>query len=319
MVMLEMPIKELALYQGSTPCPPDFDAYWDTALHEMRDIDPQIKLVPAAVSFANADCFDLYFTGVGQSRIHAMFLLPKKRQGKVPAVVQFHGYSDSSGDWSEKLGLVNSGFAVACMDCRGQGGSSEDLTPVRGTTFHGHIVRGLDDAPEKLRYREIFLDAAQLAGIVMEMEEVDASRVGAMGASQGGALTVACAALEPRIRRAAPVYPFLSDYKRVWEMGLAQNAYQELSQYFRYHDPQHLREEEIFTRLGYIDIQNLARRVEAKVLWGIGMADTICPPSSQFAAYNKLCCEKEMKIYPDFAHEKLPGLMDEVQMFMEQL
>ena len=68
--------------------------------------------------------------------------------------------------------------------------------------MRGHIVRGLDDSPDKLLYRQIFLDTAQLARIVMAMPGVDAERVGATGASQGGGLTLACAALA-RIRRAA--------------------------------------------------------------------------------------------------------------------
>ena len=55
----------------------------------------------------------------------------------------------------------------------------------------------------------------------MGLPEVDADRVAATGGSQGGALTLACAALEPRIKRAAPVFPFLCDYQRVWEMDLA--------------------------------------------------------------------------------------------------
>src|SRR5206468_10960218 len=83
------------------------------------------------------------------------------------------------------------------------------------------------------------------------------NRVGATGGSQGGGLTLACAALEPRIKRAAPVYPFLCDYQRVWEMDLAVGAYEELKQYFRLFDPLHEREKEIFTRLGYIDNQHL--------------------------------------------------------------
>ena len=82
----------------------------------------------------------------------------------------------------------------------GQGGLSQDLGEVTGTTFKGHIVRGLDDPPEKLAFRQIFLDTAQLARIVMDMPEVDENRVGAMGGSQGGGLTLACAALEPRIK-----------------------------------------------------------------------------------------------------------------------
>ena len=189
-----------------------------------------------------------------------------------------------------------------------------------GNTLHGQFIRGLADAleghPEKLLFRQIFLDTAQLAKIVMEMPDVDADRVGALGGSQGGALTVACSALEPRIKRAAPAYPFLSDYKRVWEIDQAKDAYSELQEFFRFFDPLHRNENRIFEMLGYIDIQNLAPRIQADVLWAIGLMDTICPPSSQFAAYNKIMSDKSMVVFPDYAHENLPGWNDQVFQFM---
>lgn len=221
-----------------------------------------------------------------------------------------------SGDWADKLGMVANGAVVAYMDCRGQGGRSEDVGGVIGTTLNGHIIRGLSDKPEKLLYRQIFLDAAQLAGIVMNLPEVDAQRVGCTGFSQGGGLTLACAALEPRIKRAAPVYPFLSDYQRVWEMDLATGAYAELKNYFRNHDPRHERKEFIFTQLGYIDVQHLAPRIQAEVLMTTGLMDTITPPSTQFAAYNKIVSPKRNIIYPDFGHEGLPGLNDTLLEFL---
>lgn len=162
------------------------------------------------------------------------------------------------------------------MDCRGQGGLSEDNLTVKGTTIRGHIIRGIDDPnPDNLYYRNVFLDTAQTARILMSMEEVDPTRVGAFGLSQGGALTVACAALEPRVSMAIPVYPFLSDYKRAWNLDITTSAYEEINYYFRFFDPHHLREDEILNRLGYIDIQNLAERIQAKVLWVTGLSDSI--------------------------------------------
>jgi cephalosporin-C deacetylase len=232
----------------------------------------------------------------------------------------FHGYTGDSGDWSDKLGYVSAGLAVAALDCRGQAGSSEDRSLVIGNTLHGHIIRGLDDAlkgaPEKLLFRQIFLDTAQLARVVMSLPGIDLDRLGAIGGSQGGALTIACAALEPRIKRAAPAFPFLSDYLRVWEMDQAKDAYRELQEYFRHADPMHKREAEIFETLGYIDIQFLAPRLRAEVLWAVGLTDTICPPSTQFAVYNKLTSPKTMAIYPDFGHESLPGFNDQAFQFL---
>ena len=47
-----------------------------------------------------------------------------------------------------------------------------------------------------------------------------------------------------------------------------------------------------------------------------GLMDNICPPSSQFAAYNKIASEKNVVIYPDFGHEYLPFGMDKTMQFM---
>jgi cephalosporin-C deacetylase len=312
MPALDMPLADLLKYQGKNPCPADIDQFWDKALAEMHALGTHCELRPAAIKLPNAECFDLYFTGVGGARIHAKYLRPANRKSgtKIPAICQFHGYTGSAGDWVDKLAWVAQGYAIAALDCRGQGGSSEDVTPVKGTTHHGHIIRGLDDAPEKLLFRAIFLDTAQLARVVMALPEVDGDRVAAAGGSQGGALTLACASLEPRIRRAAPIFPFLCDYQRVWDMDLAKDAYTELRTFFRFFDPTHAREMEIFTRLGYIDCQHLAKRIRADILMGVGLMDAICPPSTQFAAYNRITSKKELVIYPDFGHEHLPGFAD---------
>ena len=319
MPLTDMPLEELKRYQGRNPRPEDLDAYWEAALAEMHAVDPQVERVPASFTSPVADCFDLWFTGVRGARIHAKLLLPKQRAGRAPAVLQFHGYTGHCGDWQSKLGYAASGFVVAALDCRGQGGYSEDVGGVKGTTHNGHIIRGLSDKPENMLMRHIFLDTAQLAKIVMAMPEVDETRVGAMGGSQGGALTIACAALEPRINRLAPVFPFLCDYQRVWEMDLAKDAYVELKEHFRNFDPLHEREKEIFEKLGYIDNQHLAHRIQAEVMMFTGLMDTICPPSSQFAAYNKITAPKSMVIYPDFGHEGLPGIDDTIFQVMMSL
>ena len=51
----------------------------------------------------------------------------------------------------------------------------------------------------------------------------------------------------------------------------------------------------------------------------VGLMDNICPPSTQFAAYNKIQSCKEMLIYPDFGHEGLPGANDRIFDFMAGL
>ncbi len=320
MPIIDMPVSQLETYRGVSPRPADFDAYWAKALSDLEAQDLAVEFVPAAFQTDKAECYDLYFTGVGGSRVHAKFLKPRLIDGKAPAVLQFHGYSADSGDWSGKLGYADEGFVVAALDCRGQGGLSEDRTAYRGTTMNGLIIRGLDDPdPENLYFRNVFLDTVALARIVMNLPYVDAERVGAMGGSQGGGLTLACIALEPRINRAAPCYPFLSDYKRVWDMDLDQRAYAELRNFFRHHDPLHAREDAIFEKLGYIDVSNLAPRIRANVMMATGLMDDVCPPSTQYAAYNRMTCEKRHVLYPDFGHEGLPGFNDMTFQFMLEM
>ena len=41
-----------------------------------------------------------------------------------------------------------------------------------------------------------------------------------------------------------------------------------------------------------------------------GLMDQICPPSSQFAAYNRITAPKRAILYPDFFHEDYPDQHD---------
>jgi len=315
-MLIDKPIPELLSYQGRNPRPADHDAYWERGIAELDALELRPELIPARFICFFADCFDLWFTGTGGARIHAKYVRPKNIAGKIPAVLKFHGYSMDAGDWFQLLPYAAAGMACAALDARGQGGLSEDAGGVKGNTLHGHIIRGLGDDPDKLLFRDIFLDTAAIARVVAGFKEVDPSRMGACGGSQGGGLTVACAALYPGIKRAAPVFPFLCDYQRVWEMDLAKGAYQELQDYFRHVDPRHEREAEIFTTLGYVDVQFLAPRIQGEVLMFTGLMDTICPPSSQFAAYNKITSKKSVTFYPDFGHEGLPDSGDRTFQFM---
>lgn len=311
MPIIDMPLEKLYEYNGINPKPADFDEYWERALAEMEATEPNIELVPAPFDFPDfVEAFDLYFTGVGNSRIYAKYIRPKGKKN-CPALFRFHGYSGACYDYSSFFNYVGAGFCVAALDCRGQGGRSEDNVRCKGNTLHGHIIRGLEDEdPDKLYYRNVFLDTAQLVKIVRGFPEVDAERIGCRGGSQGGGLTYACAALVPDMKVACASYPFLSDYKRVWNMDLDVAAYAEIREFFRNTDPRHINEDKYFEKLGYIDIHNLAPRIKAKMHMFTGLMDTVCPPSTQFAAYNAIPGEKSVTIFPDFGHEGAPGSED---------
>lgn len=314
MPVFDFPLEQLKTYQGQNPRPADFDAYWEKALKELGSASLKIELSAVDLGEPGTEAFDLYFKGVGGARVHAKYLRPKGSSGKAPAIVEYHGYSGNSGDFTDKLKWVKLGYSVFSLDCRGQGGLSEDVGIPVLNSLRGHIIRGIE-TPETFMFRFIYLDCVQLIRIAMEQPGVDPTRIGVTGGSQGGGLSVAAAALEPRVARCASCFPFLSDYRRVWDLNTS-GAYEEIKDWFRRFDPLHQREVEIFTRLGYLDIQNLAPRIKGKVLMSVGLTDQTCPPSTVYACFNKIKVEKEMMVYPDFGHEGLPGWNDAVFKFL---
>lgn len=306
-------LAELEDYRGINPCPGDFDAFWDARVAEAAEVPLDFSVVPAAVpDWPGCLYRDLWFTGIGDARLHAKYICPTGK-GPFPLVLQFHGYPGSSRSWLELSSFVGMGFAVVSMDCPGQGGPGQDLGGYEGTTVAGHIVAGLDGDPKDMYYVRLYQDICILCRIVGEMPEVDEKYIVVNGGSQGGAQGVACAALMPGlIHKAAILYPFLSDYQKVLELGADEIAYEGLRYYSRWFDPEHKNTERWFTQLGYIDTHNFAHRVRCPVLFGVGLSDTVCPPATQMAVYNELTCPKKLLIFPDFAHEEIQAFDDEL-------
>lgn len=320
MPLSDMPLEVMKDYHGKTIRPEDFDQYWDRAIAKMEALGTSYELVPAAVRASGAECFDLWFTGVGGAKVHAKYLRPAHRTGPCAAVLLFHGYRRNCGSWASLMSYVGAGFCVLGLDCRGQGGLSVDNGSVEGTTICGHVIRGATDPnPDKLLMRNIYLDCAQLARIAMAMPEVDETRVAAQGASQGGGLALACAALTPKLNRVAALMPFLCDFRRSWEVANPDGAIYELQYYFKFIDPRHKNEDAFFERLGYIDNVNLAPRIRANVLLLTGLTDRECPPSTQFAAYNGISSPKRYELWPDYGHEVCPDMEDTAMEFLLEM
>ena len=115
--------------------------------------------------------------------------------------------------------------------------------------LRGQIIRGAVEGKEQLFYKDVYLDIYQLIEIVASLPQVDEGQLASYGASQGGALALVAAGLNPRIKRTVAIYPFLSDFRRVLEIGNTSEAYDELFRYFKFHDPFHETEEQIMEHL----------------------------------------------------------------------
>lgn len=174
-LLFDMPFEKLHTYKDTIRARRTLKLIGNSGLAEMNAIDPEIELARRTFKRPMSSAATS-LTGVHGARIHAKLLQPKHAKEPHPAVLMYHGYSGNAGDSVDKLGYVAMGYTVAALDCRGQGGLSEDVGGVKGWTLRGHIIRGLDDAPEEALFRQMLLDTAQLAKIVMAMPDVDATQ-----------------------------------------------------------------------------------------------------------------------------------------------
>ncbi|HFI0120169.1 TPA: acetylxylan esterase [Streptococcus suis] len=298
-----MSLQEMESYLGRQEVPTDFDQFWQGQLASLPDL-PDFELVEKEVGLEGVACYELTFIGQGGSKIFSKVIFPKKEE-KIPVLFYFHGYQGQGPDWSELLKYTAVGIGVVAMDVRGQAGRSQDLGCFEGITVKGQVIRGMVQGPNHLFYKDVYLDVYQLIRLVSGFEEVDANRLMSYGASQGGALALIAAALYPNLSKTVSIYPFLSDFKRVLELGNNSEAYDELFRYFKYSDPFHETESKILDTLSYIDIKNFASMIKCPVAMVTGLEDSVCPPSTQFAIYNRLQVEKQMKILPDYGHDAM--------------
>lgn len=270
---------ELEAYAGTNPIPADFDAFWAERVAEADERPLDFETVPADVpSFDGCEYLDLWFRGMAGARLYAKYLRPAG-PGPAPLVLQFHGYPGRTRSWFEHSSFVGMGFAGIALDNPGQGGRSEDVGGFRGATVSGHLIAGLGGDPKDLYYVRLYQDIRILCRIVRELPGLDLDDVCVYGGSQGGAVGLATCALNgDLIRRAAILYPFLSDFRGVWERGDDVSAYEGLRYFSRWFDADGSGADEWFRRLGYIDTLSFAHLVRCEVLFGTGLADDVCPP-----------------------------------------
>lgn len=314
-------LAELEACRGKNPIPADFDEFWAARIAEADAVPLDYEILPSdqIPEFGSCTYYDLYFTGMRGARVYAKYAVPKEPGGgPVPLVLQFHGYPGCTRSWAEQSSWPGIGCAILSMDNPGQGGRSEDVGGFKGTTVSGHLITGVDGGPKNLYYVRLYQDQHILCRIVRELEGIDLSRVYVNGSSQGGGMGIACCALNSDlVNRASILYPFLSDFREVWELGADEIAYDGIRYYSRWFDADGERADEWFGTLGYVDSLSFAHLVRCPVLFGTGLADVVCPPETQFAVYNALTCPKKHLLYPDFGHEEIQAFDDEIIRFYQ--
>ncbi|MGW0539478.1 acetylxylan esterase [Streptomyces griseoincarnatus] len=301
---------DLERYRPDVAEPADFDAFWKRTLGEAAGAgDVLVSADPVDNGLRLTETWDVTFRGFAGDPVRGWFSRPAGVGEPLPAVVEFAGYGRGRGLPHERLTWVNAGYAHLLMDNRGQGdqygcgGDTPD--PHAGAPGGpGPAARGLLD-PHDHHYRRLITDAVRAVDAVRALPGVDASRVAAVGNSQGGGVALAVAGLVPDLAAVLVTAPFLCGIRRALDLTDA-SPYGEISAYLAVHRGV---EEAAYRTLSYVEGISFARRAQAPAHFGVGLRDTVCPPSGAYAAFNRYAEltdgqeEKALHAYPFNGHE----------------
>ena len=295
---------ELQTYAPDVREPADFDAFWDVTIAASREWDASPQVTRADTPLTLVDVFDVTFAGYGGDPVKAWLTVPAGAGGPLPAVVEYLGYGGGRGLPGERLAWAAAGYAHLLMDTRGQGsmwGSGGATLDPHGTgpSSAGFMTRGIED-PATYYYRRVYTDAVRAVDAVRALPQVDADRVAVTGTSQGGGLAIAAAGLSDGVVAVMPDVPFLCHFERA--VGLTDaDPYQEVVRYLSVHRGA---DERVFETLSYFDGVNMARRADTAALYSVALMDTVCPPSTVYAAYNRHAgATKRIEVYTHNGHE----------------
>jgi cephalosporin-C deacetylase len=175
---------ELWAYRSSYESPPDFDDFWRSTLDSAAAYDLDLQLIPVDTGLQTVDVFDVTYAGFDGHPIKGWLRLPRQRSGRLPAVVQYHGYASGRGHPLDDLLWASAGYAHLLMDTRGQGGGyagGDTDDPVgSGPSYPGFMTRGITD-PETYFYRRVFTDAVRAVQVMRGIDQVDPARARVAG------------------------------------------------------------------------------------------------------------------------------------------
>ncbi|REH36369.1 cephalosporin-C deacetylase [Kutzneria buriramensis] len=289
-------------YCSSYQEPEDFDDFWTSTIAEARRHELVLKIEPVETYLVTVEVFDVTFPGFGGHPIRALLRLPQHCKGKLPAVVQFHGYSGGRGAAMEDLLWSSAGYAHLYMDVRGQGGDwTSGHTPVpvgSRPAYPGFLTKGIENRDDYF-YRRVYTDAVRAVDTVRSLDFVDPERVAVIGNSQGAGIALAAAGLVPDLAAAHFQAPFLADIQQATRTVRA-FAYEEITKYLAARRDS---ADRVWQTLAYFDGIAFARRAQAPAWFSAGQLDDVVPAHAVFGAYHEYRGPKQIRLWEHNGHE----------------
>ena len=293
--------------------PADFDAFWTAGREALAKLPVDAKLVPMPeVSTGKVDCWHVSLQNVGPdttgtSRFFGVLCEPKG-DGPFPALLQVPG----AGVRPYRGGVEMAEKGIITFQV-GIHGLPVNLDPtvyeaLGAGALQGYPTFNLDER-DRYYYRRVYLGCVRANDFLMTRKHFDGKTLGVTGGSQGGALSIITAGLDPRVKLLAAYYPALTDVT-----GYLNGRAGGWPHMFR--DPKRRLPLRI-ANVGYYDVVNFARRVSVPGLYSWGYNDEACPPTSMYAAYGVIAGEKSLLLALETGHFTTPEQVKRVNAWLE--
>jgi len=300
--------------QPVTEVPEGFDAFWREGKELLAKIpiDAERTLLPEQCT-AKVNVYQISLQNVGPradgvSRIFGILAEPKA-PGKYPALLRVPGAGVSATRGMVKeaeRGAITLSIGIHGIPL----GLDARLYPLlAGGALNGYWVYNLDSR-DRYYYRRVYLGCVRANDYLTSLPNWDGKTLAVTGGSQGGALTIVTAGLDPRVKALAAYYPALSDMA-----GYAHGRAGGWPHAFK--DPLNRTKEKLETA-AYYDVVNFARRVKVPGIYAWGYNDETCPPTSMYAAYNVVTAPKRLMLALETGHGTVPEEVERMDTWLEE-
>ncbi|HEY8561635.1 MAG TPA: acetylxylan esterase [Pyrinomonadaceae bacterium] len=296
--------------------PKDFDAFWDDGKARLAKIAPEAKMEHLPnLSTAKADVYHVSFQNVGAgtsplSRIYGILAVPKTSDPnrKFPALLRVPGAGVRA--YAGQVAVAERGIITLEI---GIHGIPVNLPPfvyddLRAGALNRYMTFNQEDK-ENYYYRRVYLGCVRANDFLTSLPQYDGKNLAVVGGSQGGALAIVTAALDPRVRVLAAFYPALSDMTG-YLTGRAGG-------WFHGFKEAENRTPEKIAAASYYDVVNFARRLRAPGIYSWGFNDEVVPPTSMYAAYNLIDAPKTLLLGMEMGHANSPEQNERINRWIE--
>jgi cephalosporin-C deacetylase len=282
-------------FQTRVQRPADFDEFWNSLLAQVGEIplNPSMDHVPAR-STNEVDVYEIGYDSLDGLRIAGWYCVPREAYlpPPYPGLLIVPGYVSEPTlpkSWAKQ------GYAAIGVAPRGKLRSNVRYNP----GYPGLLVDNIVDR-NTYSYRGFYIDACRAVDFALTRPEIDHSRIGVHGSSQGGALTITTAALRSdAVTCGAAGAPYLCGFMESAALTHSY-PYEEINEYLRLYPE---REQQVRETPEYFDGINFAPMIKAPMLIYIGLEDDVCPPETGYAVYNAMDCEKILHTAENCAHD----------------